>query len=111
MKDRQTIVVDDERTFETGVHCRTWQDGIAQIERTSGWLLLYLDHDLGTNGDIMPLVDWLCENASTDPEFPDRFDVRVHSQNPVGARNVVRALARWGYRVHLSRLPNMVTQP
>ncbi|MFE4971293.1 cyclic-phosphate processing receiver domain-containing protein [Kitasatospora sp. NPDC056651] len=85
--------------------------GVTRIARTSGEGILlleehrdgfidelWLDHDLGGDDTIMPVVA-LLEEAAFDGR-PFRIGtVFVHSANPVGAATVVRSLARWGYRV------------
>jgi hypothetical protein len=59
---------------------------------------LWLDHDLGGEDIIMPVVS-LLEQAAFDGE-PFRIGmIYVHSANPIGAETVVRALRRWNYLV------------
>ncbi len=63
---------------------------------------LWLDHDLGGEDTIWPVVEML-ERAAFD-ERP--FDIRavfIHSANPPGAAKIRQALRRWGY--HVSSVP------
>ncbi len=59
---------------------------------------LWLDHDLGGDDSIMPVVT-LMEEAAFDGR-PFRIGtVFVHSANPIGSETVVRSLTRWNYQV------------
>ncbi|MFE6961662.1 cyclic-phosphate processing receiver domain-containing protein [Streptomyces sp. NPDC057696] len=59
---------------------------------------LWLDHDLGGDDSILPVVT-LMEEAAFN-ERPFRIGtVFVHSANPIGSETVVRSLTRWGYSV------------
>ncbi|MFJ8038990.1 cyclic-phosphate processing receiver domain-containing protein [Kitasatospora sp. NPDC096147] len=62
---------------------------------------LWLDHDLGGEDSIMPVVTVLEEAAFHGRPFRIGT-VHVHSANPTGAQTVVRSLERWGYRVRRS---------
>lgn len=54
------------------------------------------DHDLGCDreGSLLPdgydFAKWLVEKDMEESpfKFPDNFDFKVHSQNPVGAQNI-----------------------
>jgi hypothetical protein len=59
---------------------------------------LWLDHDLGGDDSIMPVVTLLEEAAFSGRPFRIGT-VFVHSANPIGAETIVRALTRWNYRV------------
>ncbi|MFJ7969073.1 cyclic-phosphate processing receiver domain-containing protein [Streptomyces sp. NPDC096324] len=59
---------------------------------------LWLDHDLGGDDTIMPVVTLLEEAAFNGRPF-QVGTVFVHSANPIGAETVMRSLARWSYRV------------
>ncbi|WP_199549771.1 cyclic-phosphate processing receiver domain-containing protein [Streptomyces sp. N35] len=79
------------RTSREGVellreHCDTYIDE------------LWLDHDLGGEDSIMPVVTLLEEAAFSGRPFRIGT-VFVHSANPIGAETVVRSLTRWNYRV------------
>lgn len=53
-----------------------------------------LDHDLGTHagngGDGTALVDWMAEHEV----WPSQ-GIRVHSYNPIGAKNMLRTIDRY----------------
>ncbi|MGW5529360.1 cyclic-phosphate processing receiver domain-containing protein [Streptomyces xanthochromogenes] len=59
---------------------------------------LWLDHDLGGDDSILPVVTVMEEAAFHGRPFRIGT-VFVHSANPIGAETVVRSLTRWNYRV------------
>ncbi|MFE3165309.1 cyclic-phosphate processing receiver domain-containing protein [Streptomyces sp. NPDC059224] len=59
---------------------------------------LWLDHDLGGDDSILPVVTLLEEAAFNGRPFRIGT-VFVHSANPSGAETVVRSLTRWNYQV------------
>jgi hypothetical protein len=91
---RHVLVVDDLRTFPKlrATYARTSDDAIDRLSQRE-WDEVWLDHDLGAGGDVMVVVEWLEERWHTSGSIPVR-QVFVHSANPVGAANVVRALER-----------------
>ncbi len=112
--DLVQVVIDDERSFDLGTSYLVFRSSKAAVE----WLLdcpkfkcdvLWLDHDLGGSDTIMPFVDLLCERAFYGAPM-DVGRIRVHSQNPTGADNVVRSLKRHGYRVSRSPLPKLAAK-
>ncbi|GAB3986902.1 hypothetical protein GCM10027615_80240 [Plantactinospora veratri] len=62
---------------------------------------LWLDHDLGGDDTIWPVVEVL-ERAAFDNRPFDVGVTNVHSANPAGAAKVAQALRRWGYRVQVA---------
>lgn len=57
---------------------------------------LWLDHDLGGDDTIMPVVDYLSERAFNErPLSIGR--IFVHTQNSVGAKQMLASLTRYGY--------------
>ncbi|MFE4512756.1 cyclic-phosphate processing receiver domain-containing protein [Kitasatospora sp. NPDC056783] len=93
--------IDDLRPLPRATRiARTSHEGIRLLEEYREGFVdeLWLDHDLGGDDTVMPVVA-LLEKAAFDGR-PFRIGtVFVHSANPVGAATVVRSLARWGYRV------------
>ncbi|MGY0458972.1 cyclic-phosphate processing receiver domain-containing protein [Kitasatospora sp. cg17-2] len=93
--------VDDLRPLPRATRiARNSRDGVRLLEEHRDRYVdeLWLDHDLGGDDTIMPVVT-LLERAAFEGR-PFRIgEVLVHSANPVGAATVVRSLARWGYRV------------
>ena len=103
----RVLLVDDLRTFTVPravTTARTSKDAVAILEqaRTAGEAFdeVWLDHDLGdatgTNDTVMPVIDWLCEQAINGEQAPVGT-LYVHTSNPVGANTMVRALTRHGY--------------
>jgi hypothetical protein len=106
------LIVDDLRTG--GDHSywvdppvvtvvRTVQEGIVKLSQNE-FDILWLDHDLGPDGTIMPLVDWLSERAfQGQPARVQR--ICVHSANPGAAETMIKTLRRYGYSVDRAMLP------
>ncbi|MEV4489013.1 cyclic-phosphate processing receiver domain-containing protein [Micromonospora coxensis] len=97
------LLVDDLRSFVDGRMAqvaRTSRDGIEALERHRGQRLdeLWLDHDLGEDDTIWPVVEVL-ERAAFEERPFDIGVVYVHSANPAGAEKIMQALRRWGYHV------------
>ncbi len=98
------ILVDDERTITIGkpqVTVRSSRDAIDTLTRIwiNQWIAgadpireLWLDHDLGNDDDIKPVINMLHLWASSmKPLLVGQ--IRVHSMNPVGADMAVRYLS------------------
>jgi hypothetical protein len=97
------ILVDDLRSFTDGRHAevaRTSTAGVELLERHQHQRVdeLWLDHDLGGDDTIWPVVEVL-ERAAFDGRPYDIGVVTIHSANPAGAAKMAQALRRWGYRV------------
>jgi hypothetical protein len=59
---------------------------------------LWLDHDLGGDDSIFPVVTLMEEAAFNGRPFRIG-SVFVHSANPIGTETVVWSLTRWDYQV------------
>jgi hypothetical protein len=99
----RVVLVDDLRSFLDGrpaVVARTSSAGIAALEQHRGQRLdeLWLDHDLGGDDTVWPVVEVL-ERAAFEERPFDIGMVYVHSANPAGAAKVIQVLERWGYHV------------
>lgn len=71
--------------------CRTVDEAITLIRERGTPLHMSLDHDLGDgHKDATFLVDWLAEQSLWPAE-----GIYVHSQNPVGADNMLRTIDRY----------------
>ncbi|MET7808919.1 cyclic-phosphate processing receiver domain-containing protein [Micromonospora chersina] len=97
------VLVDDLRSFVDGRMAqvaRTSRAGIEALERHRGRRLdeLWLDHDLGEDDTIWPVVEVL-ERAAYEERPFNIGVVYVHSANPAGAEKIMQALRRWGYNV------------
>ncbi|MEW2356506.1 cyclic-phosphate processing receiver domain-containing protein [Spirillospora sp. NPDC029432] len=101
------LAIDDLRAFPRASRiARTSQEGVQLLEEHRACEIdeLWLDHDLGGEDSIMPVVI-LLERAAFDGHPFTIGTVYVHSANPIGAETVVRALKRWNYRVRQVTAP------
>ncbi|MFI6522762.1 cyclic-phosphate processing receiver domain-containing protein [Spirillospora sp. NPDC050679] len=101
MDGRTILGVDDLRPLPGATRvARTSREGLLLLEGHRDRYIdeLWLDHDLGEDDDILPVVTLLEEAAFRGRPFRIGT-IYVHSANPIGAETVVRALGRWGYRV------------
>lgn len=104
---RRTIVlIDDLRSFVDGRGAqvaRTSAAGVELLERCRDRRLdeLWLDHDLGGDDTIWPVVAVL-ERAAFDKRPFDVGVINVHSANPAGAAKIAQVLRHWGYRVRVA---------
>lgn len=118
------VVVDDERTFATDepvIYLRTVDEAISWIAQW--WMInqsrpigasvrwideLWFDHDLGDTvndgAKVACFVGALSEH--TDGVFPIHV-INVHSQNPVGAENIIRTTAGCASQVNRTPLPEL----
>ncbi|WP_262285770.1 cyclic-phosphate processing receiver domain-containing protein [Micromonospora sp. MA102] len=97
------VLVDDLRSFVDGrvaQVARTSRAGIEALERPRGQRLdeLWLDHDLGDDDTIWPVVE-VSERAAFEGRPFDVGVVYVYSANPAGSEKTTQALRRWGYHV------------
>ncbi|SDT57439.1 cyclic-phosphate processing receiver domain-containing protein [Actinoplanes derwentensis] len=100
-----TVLIDDLRSFldgRTAEVARTSAAGIVLLtgHRDRRIEELWLDHDLGGEDTIWPVVEVL-ERAAFAGHPYDIGVVNVHSANPVGAAKMVQALRHWSYRVRV----------
>ncbi|MEO3741976.1 cyclic-phosphate processing receiver domain-containing protein [Plantactinospora sp. B5E13] len=104
--ETRIILVDDLRCFVDGRRAevaRTSAAGVQLLDQYRDRRLdeLWLDHDLGGDDTIWPVVEVLERAAFEDRRF-DIGVIHVHSANPAGATKVVQVLQHWGYRVHVA---------
>ncbi|GAA2702009.1 cyclic-phosphate processing receiver domain-containing protein [Actinoplanes palleronii] len=100
------LLIDDLRSFVDGrvaEVARTSADGVALLDRHRDDPLdeVWLDHDLGGDDTIWPVVEVL-ERAAFDGRPYDIGLILIHSANPSGAAKMSQALRHWGYRVRLA---------
>ena len=98
----RVLLVDDLRSFVDGRAAevaRTSDAGVELLERHRDQRLdqLWLDHDLGGDDTIWPVVEVL-ERAAFDGQPFEIGVINIHSANPAGAAKMIQALHRWGYR-------------
>jgi hypothetical protein len=93
--------IDDLRPLPRATRvARSSNEGVLLLEEHRDQQIdeLWLDHDLGGDDSIMPVVTLLEEAAFDGRPFKIGM-IFVHSANPSGAETVVRVLRRWDYRV------------
>lgn len=97
------LLIDDLRNFKDNRHAviaRNSRAGIEILAKDNDWDEVWLDHDLGivdnTIDSIMPVVDFLSEAAFVgEPVNIGR--IYIHTSNPVGAKQIMASLTRYGY--------------
>lgn len=99
------VLIDDLRSFGDGrvaEVARTSAAGVELLGRLRGRRIdeLWLDHDLGDDDTIWPVVEVL-ERAAFQERPLDVGVVVVHSANPAGVARMVQALRRWDYPVRV----------
>ena len=93
------LAIDDIRIMPWCTEiARTSYDGIALLERYRDSIIdeLWLDHDLGGDDTIRPVVALLEEAAFHKAAFKVSV-IYIHSSNPSGANAVLSGLLRWEY--------------
>ncbi len=100
------VLVDDLRSFVDGRSAqvaRTSAAGVELLDRHRDRRLdeLWLDHDLGEDDTIWPVVEVL-ERAAFEARPFDIGVINVHSANPAGVAKLVQVLRHWGYRVQVA---------
>jgi hypothetical protein len=108
MTDRKPaiVLVDDLRSFVDGRPAevaRTSSAGVELLDHHRSHRLdeLWLDHDLGDDDTIWPVVEVL-ERAAFEGRPFDVGVVIIHSANPAGAAKMAQALRRWNYPVRVA---------
>ncbi|WP_433261563.1 cyclic-phosphate processing receiver domain-containing protein [Micromonospora vinacea] len=104
--ETRVLLVDDLRSFVDGRSAevaRTSAAGVRLLHRYRDGRLdeLWLDHDLGEDDTIWPVVEVL-ERAAFEGRPYDIGVIKVHSANPGGASRIAQVLRHWGYRVHVA---------
>jgi hypothetical protein len=100
------VLVDDLRSFVDGRPAevaRTSAAGVELLDRHRKHRLdeLWLDHDLGDDDTIWPVVEIL-ERAAFEGRPLDIGVVIIHSANPAGAAKMAQVLRRWNYPVRIA---------
>ena len=105
-----TLLIDDLRNFrvrpEGGVSiARTSQQALdfLKADPSQHYDTIWFDHDLGLTkfgvvDTTMVVVDYMCEQAFNGEPI-DVDMVYVHSSNPVGVKQIMLSLERFGYPV------------
>ena len=85
------LFIDDERfpIANDWVIARSSADAIKQIVERGMPAEIAFDHDLGGEDTVFRLLNWLTDQLIDGKlQFPSNFRYSIHSQNPVGARNI-----------------------
>lgn len=103
--DLATITVDQETEYGAVTYARTseaaltmLQDSFSHDNDSYGWLSIdeiWLDHDLGGDDTIRPVVQWMEEYAHWNPCADMRPSIRIISHNPVGRAYIRAALEKY----------------
>jgi hypothetical protein len=108
----KVILVDDLRSFVDGRHADVVRTSAAAVDlleqcRDQRVEELWLDHDLGGDDTIWPVVEVL-ERAAFDDRPFDIGVIYIHSANPAGAAKIAQVLRHWHYPVRIaSGSPNL----
>lgn len=98
------LYIDDLRTpvDESFVIARTLKEAQELVVMYGVPMFISFDHDLGMgdDGEILPsgydFTKWLVEmDMEGTIMIPRGFDFKVHSQNPVGAKNIAHYLRNY----------------
>jgi hypothetical protein len=90
------LFLDDERypSDTLGITChiaRNYDDAVWYVQHYGPPVFISFDHDLGSPQNLtgMDFAKWLCNQVMNGLiQLPDDFMFYVHSQNPVGAKNI-----------------------
>lgn len=89
------LFIDDERypTTPDWFVARSSYDAIYAVTNYGMPTEIAFDHDLGGDDTAMVFIKWL-EGKLLDGEIliPELFSFSVHSQNPIGSRNISNAM-------------------
>lgn len=108
----KSILIDDLRNLKEDhisvlapeglIVSRNSRDALNAIRSTpEGFYAMFLDHDLGIVesigiDSINPVIDYLCEQAFNGSPVPVDT-IFIHTSNPVGAKQMLASLTRYGY--------------
>lgn len=104
------LFLDDERfpanpSADT-VICRSAAEARDAVRERGCPVRIDFDHDLGDGEDAMGFLHWFADEVLDGRvSFPEDFSYDVHSQNPIGVRNIR------GYLDGLMRAVNQDEQP
>lgn len=85
------MFIDDERwpAAPDWLICRSSRDCILAVEYYGLPEFIAFDHDLGGDDTSMAFIKWLDLRLGDGTlKLPENFKFSVHSQNPVGAKNI-----------------------
>lgn len=95
------LFLDDERfpaeKDKDMIIARSYNEAINLIEQNGCPIFISFDHDLGTDKTGYNVAQWLI-HKDIDSEYtfiPKHFTFYVHSQNPIGKRNIEGLLQQY----------------
>lgn len=102
---RWKLFLDDER-YPVGndwIIARNYNDAVWYVQNWGIPYCISFDHDLGISLDElvpartgMDFAKWLCEFIMDyHSKLPNEFNFYVHSQNPIGAKNIQSHMAQF----------------
>lgn len=98
------LLIDDLRVFKDNRECviaRNSSEALQFLNDGTVWDEIWFDHDLGIVETIgidstMRVVDYMCEQAFNDNPIAVN-KVYVHTSNPVGGKQIMTSLEKYGY--------------
>jgi len=97
------LFLDDERLpaeredLSDWIIVRTSAEAIEYVEN-NGWpSFISFDHDLGGEDTSMKFLDWAILKILNEDQEALPFDFYVHSQNPIGTKNIIGKLKSLSY--------------
>ncbi len=99
----QMLIIDDERSFHrpentgTTIYARNNKEAI-HVLMTMDFFEVSLDHDLGPNSEIRPLVQWIVNMKDFLWKAGLRY-IYIHSMNPVGVDWIEKTLANTDFHI------------
>lgn len=98
------LLIDDLRNFvdnREATIARNSRDALEILSNDNDWDEIWFDHDLGiVDGaidSVMSVVDFMSGQAFMDAPV-NVGTVYVHTSNPVGAKQIMSSLTRYGYK-------------
>ena len=85
------LFIDDERfPFSDDFNIvRSSKEAINFVKTNGIPKLISFDHDLGGNDTSILFINWLIDYMlDNNIKLPNNFTYKIHSQNPVGAKNI-----------------------
>lgn len=98
------LLIDDLRVFKDNRECviaRNSLEALGLLSTGTVWDEIWFDHDLGIVENFgidstMRVVDFMCEQAFNDTPV-QVSKVYVHTSNPVGGKQIMTSLQKYGY--------------
>lgn len=75
---------------------RSYEEAVNHMEKHGCPRYISFDHDLGDGPTGYDVAKWIVNKAQDDENFfPKYFGYYVHSQNPIGAKNIINLMNSW----------------